>query len=201
LIDFIVSLSVVFFNTAVFCAQDSIFKSKTFDNKNTEIIADKTSFNKKHSEFLAYGNIKIVSKFTNGEMVEALGSFAKYNINTGKGKLWGNGKKISVKYFVNGSLPVIIWAEEMQFDKNSESIKAYGDVFVVTSSGAIHSDNVLFDQKTYGSVFEKDKIRPVAEARYEGIKQFYEANKMIFYDDNNYVKIFMEGDVKGRIEM
>jgi lipopolysaccharide export system protein LptA len=202
LIDFVVSLSVVFFSTMVSCAQDSIFESKTFDNKNTEIIADRTSFDKKHSEFLASGNVKIVSKFTNGERVEASGSFAKYNTNTGKGKLWGKGKKTSVKYFVKGSsMPVIIWAEEMQFDKNGENIKTYGDVFVVTSSGTIRSDNATFDQKTSGAVFKKDKKRPVAEVRYEGRKQFYEANKMIFYDNNDVKKIFMEGDVKGKIEM
>jgi lipopolysaccharide export system protein LptA len=201
LIDFVVSLFIIFFNTVVFCAQDSIFKSKTFDNKNTEIIADKAFFNKKHSEFLASGNVKIVSRFTNDDRVEALGGFVKYNINAGKGKLWGRDKKISIKYFVNGpSMPVIIWAEEIEFDKNGENIKAYGDVFVVTSSGVIHSDSVLFDRKISGSIFEKDKTRPVAEIRYEGTKQLYEANKMIFYD-NNYVKIFMEGDVKGKIEM
>ncbi|MDR1244790.1 MAG: hypothetical protein LBJ98_02290, partial [Endomicrobium sp.] len=201
-IDFVVLLSVVFFSTAVSCAQDSIFESKTFDNKNTEIIADRTSFDKKHSEFLASGNVKIVSKFTNGERVEASGSFAKYNTNTGKGKLWGKGKKTSVKYFVKGSsMPVIIWAEEMQFDKNGENIKTYGDVFVVTSSGTIRSDNATFDQKTSEAVFKKDKKRPVAEVKYEGRKQFYEANKIIFYDNNDVKKIFMEGDVKGKIEM
>jgi len=202
LINFVVSVSVVFFSTAVSCAQDSIFESKTFDNKNTEIIADKTSFDKKHSEFLASGNVKIVSKFTNGERVEASGSFAKYNTNTGKGKLWSRGKKTSVKYFVKGSsTPVIIWAEEMQFDKNGENIEAYGDVFVVTSSGTIRSDNATFDQKTCGAIFKKDKKRPVAEVGYEGRKQLYEANKIIFYDNNDVKKIFMEGEVKGKIEM
>jgi lipopolysaccharide export system protein LptA len=205
LIDFVVSLSVIFFSAAVSCAQDSIFKSKTFDNKNTEIIADKTSFDKKRSEFSASGNVKVVSKFINGKRVEASGSFAKYNTNAGKGKLWGKGEKTSVKYFVKGaSTPVIIWADEMQFDKNGKSIKAYGDVFVVTSSGTISSDNAAFDQKTSSVVFKKDKKRPVAEVKYEGRKQFYEANKIIFYDNDNnndVKKIFMEGDVKGKIEM
>jgi lipopolysaccharide assembly outer membrane protein LptD (OstA) len=202
LIDFVVSLSLVFFSTVVSCDQDSIFKSKTFDNKNTEIIADKTSFDKKHSEFLASGNVKVMSKFTNGESVEVSGSFAKYNTNAGKGKLWGGDKKASVKYFVKGSsTPVIIWAEEMQFDKNVENIKAYGDVFVVTSSCTIRSDTATFDQKTSGAVFKKDKKRPVAEFRYESKKQFYEANKIIFYDNNDVKKIFLEGDVKGKIEM
>jgi lipopolysaccharide assembly outer membrane protein LptD (OstA) len=202
LIDFVVSLSVVFFNVAGACAQDSIFKSKMFDNKKTEIIADKTFFDKKYSEFLASGNVKVVSKFTNGERVEASGNFAKYNINSGKGKLWGRGKKTSVKYFAKGSsMPVIICAEELQFDKSGENIKAYGDVFVVTSSGTIRSDNALFDQRTSVAVFEKDKTRPVAEVRYEGRIQLYEANKMIFYDNNGVKKIFMEGDVKGKVEM
>jgi lipopolysaccharide export system protein LptA len=202
LINFVVSLSV--FSVAVSYAQTSIFKSKTFDNKNTEIIADKTSFDKKHSEFLASGNVKLVSKFTNGKRIEASGSFAKYNTNEGKVKMWSRGKKTSVKYFVNGSSePVIIWAEEMQFDKNAENIKAYGNVFVVTSSGTICSDNAMLDQKTSGAVFKKDKKRPLAEVRYGGRKQLYEADKIIFYDnDNNDVKkILMEGHVKGKIEM
>jgi lipopolysaccharide assembly outer membrane protein LptD (OstA) len=204
LIDFVVSLSVAFFITAISCAQDSIFKSKTFDNKNTEIIADKTSFNKKHSEFLASGNVKIVSKFTSGERVEASGNFAKYNTNAGKVKLWCRDKKTSVKYFVKGSsTPIIIWAEEMQFDKNSENIKAYGDVFVVTSSGTVRSDNATFDQKTSVAVFKKDKKKPIAEVTYKSKKQLYEANKIIFYDTdtNDVKKIFMKGDVKGKIEM
>jgi lipopolysaccharide assembly outer membrane protein LptD (OstA) len=200
LINFVVSLSVVFLSIAVSCAQDSIFKSKTFDNKNTEIIADKTSFDKKHSEFLASGNVKVVSKFKNGDRIEASGRFAKYNTNSGKGKLWG--KNTLVKYFVKGSsTPFIMLAKEIKFDKNGENIKAYGDVFIVTSSGTIRSDNVLFDQKISGAVFEKDKIRPVAEVVSEGRKQLYEANKMIFYDTDDGKKIFMEGNVKGKIEM
>jgi lipopolysaccharide assembly outer membrane protein LptD (OstA) len=200
LIDFVVSLSIVFLSASVSCAQNSIFESKTFDNKNTEIIADKTSFDKKHSEFLASGNVKVASKFKNGEKVEASGSFAKYNTNAGKGKLWG--KNTLVKYFVKGSsTPVMMRAKEIQFDKGKGSVKAYGDVLVVTSLVSIRSDNALFDRKTYGAVFEKDKTRPVAEVTRDGGRQVYEADKIIFYDNKDVKKIFMKGNVKGKIEM
>jgi lipopolysaccharide assembly outer membrane protein LptD (OstA) len=200
LINFIVSLSVVFLSLAVSCAQDSIFKPKTFGNKSTEIIADKTSFDKKRSEFMASGNVKVVSEFKNGDRIEASGRFAKYNINSRKGKLWG--KNTLIKYFVkSSSKPFIIWAKEIKFDKNDKNIKAYGDVFIVTFSTTICSDNALFDQKISGVVLEKDKIRPVAEVVSEGRKQLYEADKMIFYDTSDVKKIFMEGNVKGKIEM
>jgi lipopolysaccharide export system protein LptA len=200
LIDFVVSLSVVFLSVAVSCAQSSLFGTKTFDNRNTEITADKTSFDKKRSEFSASGNVQAVSKLKNGERIEAYGSFAKYNTTTGKGKIWG--KNTLVKYFVKDlPKPVTMRAKEIQFDKGKESVKAYGDVLVVTSSGDIRSDKALFDQKTSGAVFEKDKTRPVAKVMYNGRKQIYEADKIIFYDNKEVKKIFMEGDVKGKIEM
>jgi lipopolysaccharide export system protein LptA len=200
LIDFVVSLAVIFFSLAFSCAQDSIFGSKTFDNKNTEITADKTSFDKKHSEFSASGNVKVVSKLKNDERIEALGNFGQYNTVTGKGKIWG--KDTLVKYFVKGSsTPVMMRAKEIQFDKGEESVKAYGDVLVITSSGTISSDNALFDKKTSGAIFEKDQKRPVADFMCEGRKQVYEADKMILYDSKDVKKIFMEGDVKGKIEM
>jgi lipopolysaccharide export system protein LptA len=75
-----------------------MFETKTFDNKNTEITANETSFDKKKSEFSASGNVRIVSKFKNGDRFEALGRFARYNATTGKGKIWG--KNTLVKYFV-----------------------------------------------------------------------------------------------------
>lgn len=200
LINLAVSLIIIFGGLAFSCAQDSIFGTKTFDNQNTEIIANNASFDKKCSEFLASGNVKIVSKLKSGERIEAFGNSAKYNAKTGKGKIWGKDTKI--KYFGKTSpKPVIIRAKEIQFDGCNESVEAYEDVFVIISSGTIISDNVIFDKKTSGAVFEKDKKRPVADIVYNNRKQTYEADKMIFYDSPDVKKIFMEGSVKGKIEM
>jgi lipopolysaccharide export system protein LptA len=200
LIDLAGALVVILGGLAFSRAQDSIFGTKAFDNQNTEIRADNTSFDKKRSEFMAFGNVRIVSKFKNGERVEAFGNFAKYNTQTEKGKIWGKGTMI--KYFVKTSTrPVIVCAGEIQFDKTNGNIRAYKDVFVKTSSGIITSDNVVFDKKTSEAVFEKGKKRPVADVMYDSRKQTYEADKMIFYDGPGVKKMFMEGSVKGKIEM
>jgi lipopolysaccharide export system protein LptA len=202
LINLEASLIIIFFVLTFSCAhaQDSIFGYKTFDNQNTEIIADNTSFDNKHSEFIALGNIKVISKLKNGDRIEGFGNAAKYNTKTGKGKIWG--KDTMIKYFVKTyPEPVIMHAKEIQFDKGNESIEAYGDVFVITSSGTIISDNIIFDKKTSGAIFEKDKKRPVADIMHDNRKQIYEADKMIFYDSPDVKKIFMEGSVKGKIEM
>jgi lipopolysaccharide assembly outer membrane protein LptD (OstA) len=200
LINLAVSLIIIFCNLAFSCDQDSIFGPKTFDNQNTEIIADNISFDKKHSEFLASVNVKIISKLKSGERIEAFGNSAKYNTKTGKGEI--GGKDTMIKYFTKTSpKPVIIRAKEIQFDKGNESIGAYEDVFVITSSGTIISDNVVFDKKTSMAVFEKDKKRPVADIMYDNRKQIYEADKMILYDSSDVKKIFMEGSVKGKIGM
>jgi lipopolysaccharide export system protein LptA len=188
-------------NANIICAQTvSLFGSETFDAKNIEIKADETSFDKKNSEILASGNVQIVSKFKTGETVKAAGSFAKYSTIGEIGKIWGEGTFI--EYFVkNSSSPVSMRAKEIEFDKNGKNIKANGDVVAESSSGTIRADNASFDQKTLAVVFGKGKTRPVAEFMYNGKKQIYNADKIIFYDNEDAKKVFMEGDVKGKIEM
>jgi lipopolysaccharide export system protein LptA len=201
LINFIVLVGFVLLSANSACAQTiPLFNLGTFDSQNIEIKADETSFDKKNSEISAFGNVQIVLELKNCETVEATGSFAKYNTITGKGKVWG--KSTSIKYSIkNSSSPVTIHAKEIQFDKSSENIKANGDVVVVSSSGTIHSDNALFDKKTSGAIFGKGKTRPVAEFIYKGKKQIYNADRIILYDNEDTKKVFMEGDVKGKIEM
>jgi lipopolysaccharide export system protein LptA len=183
------------------CAQTiPLFGSGTFDSQNIEIKADETSFDKKNSEILASGNVQIVSKLKNGETVKVTGSSAIYSTITGGGKIWG--ANTSIEYSIkNSSSPVTMYAKEIQFDKSSENIKANGDVIVVSSSGTIRSDNALFDKKTSGAIFGKGKTRPVAEFTYKGKKQVYNADRIILYDNEDAKKVFMEGDVKGKIEM
>jgi lipopolysaccharide export system protein LptA len=200
LIDFIVLVGAVFLSADISCAQYSIFGAETFDSKNIEIKADETSFDKKNSGILASGNVQIVLKLKNGETVVVEGSFAKYSTITENGKIWG--KNTGIKYYAKGSSsPVIMRAKEIQFDKSGENIKAYHDVVVESSSGTIRADNALFYQKTSGATFEKDKTRPVASFMYDGKKQVYTADKMIFYYSKDARKVLMEGDVKGTIEM
>jgi lipopolysaccharide export system protein LptA len=200
LIDFIVIAITIFLSADISCAQYSIFNAETFDSKNIEIKADETSFDKKNSEILAYGNVQIVLKLKTGETVIAKGSFAKYNTISEGGEIWGEGT--SIKYYVKGSsIPITMHAKKIQFDKNEVSIKAHSDVVVETSSGSIRSDNALFDQKTFSAIFKKDKKRPVAEFWNEDQNQTYTADKITFFNNNDNKKIFMEGDVKGKIKM
>jgi lipopolysaccharide export system protein LptA len=204
-VEFVVSLSVVFLISIISCAYGSIFETKTFDNENTKITARKTSFDKKKSEILYFGNVQIISKFKSGERVEAFGNFAKYNTITGRGKICGKGTFVKYFYFPENSsvlVMVVIYAQEVQFDEVEEIIKAFGDVVVINSSGVIHSDNVIFSKKTSRAVFEKDKKRPNINIVYNNRKQFYESDKIIFYDKKKDArKVFMKGSVKGKIEM
>ncbi|MCL2485632.1 MAG: hypothetical protein FWF00_06160 [Endomicrobia bacterium] len=174
-------------------------RSKAVNDKNT-VTADKMTYIRKDSVLTAAGNVKIFSKTDDGEPVEAYGSYAKYNIETGQGKVWG--AKTSIKYYLKTSTaPFILKAHEIILNGNKETITAYKNVEVITSSGVIYSDNALFEKKNEAVYFNKDNKRPSADVHYDGRKGFYEADKMTFYNSDDNKKIVMSGSVAAKIEM
>ncbi|MDR1696446.1 MAG: hypothetical protein LBR69_07480 [Endomicrobium sp.] len=173
--------------------------SKAVNGKNT-VTADKLTYDKKDSVLSASGNVRIFSKTEEDEPVEAAGPYAEYNIETGEGKLWGD--KTNVKYFMKtSSAPLVLNAMEIELNRNLETIDAYKNVEVITSSGVIYSDNALFEKKNEAVYFNKDKKRPVADVSYDGRKGLYEADKMTFYNSDKSKKIIMTGSVEAKIEM
>ena len=169
-------------------------------NKKNIIEADKLTYDKKRSMVTAEGNVKLFSKTDAGEPVTASGDFAEYYIDTAKGKLWG--PKSDMHYYMKDSAsPLVLYAENINLDKNVETLSAYDNVEVVTTSGTIYSDNAVFDKKTLSVVMVKDKKRPIADVLYDGRKGLYEADKMTFFNADDKKKIVMTGDVTAKIQM
>jgi lipopolysaccharide assembly outer membrane protein LptD (OstA) len=177
----------------------SLGNSKAFNNGNV-ITADKMTYDKKKSDVLAKGNVKLVLKNQKGEPIEARGSFAEYNMNSQSGKIWGNNALI--KYFVeNSTTPYVLHAKEIDIDRKNQTLRAYNNVEVITSSGTIYSDNGVFDKNSLNVVFKKDRKRPIADIYYDGKNGRYEADEMVFYNGDNNKKIVMHGSVTGKIEI
>jgi lipopolysaccharide assembly outer membrane protein LptD (OstA) len=173
--------------------------SKAVNGRNT-IEAHKMTYDKKKEFVDASGNVKLFSKTDEGEPIKAYGEFASYDLKSEKGKLWG--KKTFVEYFMKDSKsPLLLNAKEVELDKNLETLSAYKDVEIITTSGTIVSDNAVFDKKSSSIVTVKDEKRPVADVYYDGRKGLYEADKMIFYNSDKNKKIVMNGSVTGKIEM
>jgi lipopolysaccharide assembly outer membrane protein LptD (OstA) len=165
--------------------------------------ASKMIYDKKKSILSAFDNVMLLSKMQNGKRFEIYGNSAHYYINDKKGKFWGD--NTVAKYFLqNSSLsstpPIILHAQEIYIDRNLETLNAYNDVIIETSSGTVYSDNAVFNGKTLDAIFQKCKKRPIACISYDG-KGFYEADEMIFNIADDNKKIIMSGTVAGKIEM
>ncbi len=173
--------------------------SKAVNGKNT-IKADKMTYVKKDNIVFAEGKVKLFSKTDEDEPLEAYGNFAKYDANTEKGKLWGSNAKIKY-YMKSSSSPLVLKAQEVYIDRHLETLSAYKDVEVITSSGSIFSDNAVYDKKTESVTMKKDIKRPLADVNYDGRNGIYEADTMIFCNSEKNKKIIMNGEVKGTVEM
>ncbi|MCA6071408.1 MAG: hypothetical protein LE168_03350 [Endomicrobium sp.] len=169
-------------------------------NDTSAMAADEMSYDKQSSELFATGNVRLVSRTQKGEPFEAYGNFAKYDMNTRKGKIWGD--YTVIRYYVNNSAtPLVMCAKEVYIDRETQTLDGYKDVEVVTSSGTIYADNGSFDSTTLGMTFKKDEKRPIANVNCDGRKGLYEADKIIFYDSEGNKRIIMNGSVVGKIEM
>ncbi|MCA6071949.1 MAG: hypothetical protein LE178_00110 [Endomicrobium sp.] len=169
-------------------------------NDTSKIAADEVSYDKQNSEIFATGNVRLVSKTQKGEPFEAYGNFAKYDMNVQKGKIWGD--YTVTRYYVNNSTtPLVMHAKEVYIDRKTQTLDAYKEVEVVTSSGTIYADNGSFDSTTLGMIFKEDEKRPMADVNYDGRKGLYEADEMIFYNSEGNKRIVMNGSVVGKIEM
>jgi lipopolysaccharide export system protein LptA len=157
------------------------------------------TYNKKDSFVSAYGNVRLYSKTDDGEPLQARGDFADYSLSLQRGKLWG--KKTNLKYFPKDRDKLELNAKEVSIDKNLETLSAYKDVEIITSSGTIYSDNAVFDKKTSSLKAVKENKRPLADVIYDGRKGRYTADEMIFYNSKDDKKIEMKGRVKGKIQM
>jgi lipopolysaccharide assembly outer membrane protein LptD (OstA) len=164
--------------------------------------ASKMIYDKKNSFLSAFDDVTLLSKMQNGERFEVYGKFAHYYINAKKGKFWGD--NTVAKYFARDSssiLPIILRAQKIYIDRNLETLNAYDDVIIETSSGTVYSDNAIFNGKTLSAVFQKHIKRPIVHVSYGDRKEFYEADEMIFNIAENNKKIIMNGGVTGKIEM
>ncbi|MCL1972778.1 MAG: hypothetical protein FWG57_07320 [Endomicrobia bacterium] len=169
-------------------------------NKKNIIEADTMIYDKIKELVDASGNVKLFSKTDEGEPVKAYGDFASYNMKEEKGRLWG--EKTFVEYFMKDSeKPLMLYAQEIDLDKNLEKLYAHKNVEIITTSGTIVSDNAVFDKKTYSVVMVKDEKRPVADVYYDNRRGLYEADTMTFYNADDKKKIIMTGQVTGKIEM
>lgn len=175
--------------------------SKATNDKGA-IVADEMSYDKQNSKFFATGNVRLVSKTQKGEPFEAYGNFAKYDMNTQKGKIWGD--YAVIKYYVSNSTdPFVLHAKEIYVVGKTQIFNAYENVGVVTSAGTVYADNGFFDGATLEMTFKKDKKRPIANVIFGSGKGLYEADEMIFYNYNSEdnKRIVMNGSVVGKIEM
>jgi lipopolysaccharide assembly outer membrane protein LptD (OstA) len=169
-------------------------------NDNNVITSDKMTYDKKKSNILAKGKVKLLLKNQKGEPIESYGDSAEYNVTSQSGKIFGD--SASIKYFAeNSTAPYVLHAKEINIDRKNRTLKAYNDVEVITSYGTIYSDNGVFDEGNFKVTFKKDKKRPIADVCYDGKTGHFEADKMVFCnkDDNN--KITMKGSVTVKIKM
>jgi lipopolysaccharide assembly outer membrane protein LptD (OstA) len=163
--------------------------------------ASKMIYDKKKSILSAFDNVMLLSKMQNGERFEMCGNSAHYYVNDKKGKFWGD--NTVAKYFVQNSSStpsITLYAQEIYIDRNLETLNAFDDVTIETSSGIVCSDNAIFNGKTLNAIFRKCKKRPTVCVSYDK-KGFYEADEMIFNIAGDNKKIIMNGTVVGKIQM
>ncbi len=166
--------------------------------------ASKMIYAKKNSILSGFGNVILQSKMQNGKRFEVCGNSAHYYINDKKGEFWGD--NTAARYFVQNSSSsptpsIILHAQKICIDRNLETLNAYDDVTIETSSETVYSDNVVFNGKTLNAIFQKCKKRPIVSVSYDDRKGFYEADEMIFNIADDNKKIIMNGTVTGKIEI
>lgn len=176
--------------------------SKAVNGKNV-ITSDTMIYNKKKSLLEAVGGVKLTSLVNDGEPLKAFGNFAEYNIDSEKGKLWG--ANTNVQYFVKDSTaPIVLKAGEIYFNGGLETLSAFKDVEIITSSGTITGDKAVYDKKSESITVDKSTAgakRPAADVYYDGRKGFYQADQMVLYHSTESRRIIMTGNVTGTIEM
>jgi hypothetical protein len=172
--------------------------SKVVKNANV-ITANMLVYEKKRSIIFAFGNVKLVLKTPDNNLIEAYCGFGKYCINDESGSLWDSDSVI-VKYFIhNLTSPIILHAHKIYVNKKQKVLRAYDDVEVATSFGTVFSDNAIFDEEMFNVVFRKDRKRPTADVLYGERKMFCEADEIFFCNFSNKRKIVMSGFVVGKI--
>lgn len=92
-----------------------------------------------------------------------------------------------------------ITSKRMVYDKPSETITAYDNVIVTTSTGTVTGDNLVLERNSKKAYMTKDKVRPVADMKDEDKTALYEADSITFYQEGGTNKILMEGEVKGKV--
>jgi lipopolysaccharide assembly outer membrane protein LptD (OstA) len=123
--------------------------SKAFNNNNI-VNADKITYDKIHANLLAFGNVQLYVKGESKESFEAYGNFAQYNMNSQKGKIWG--EYVLIKYFTNNSTtPYILYGEEIYIDTKARILTA----------------------------LKKNEKRPVANVYFDSKKCLYEADEVV----------------------
>jgi lipopolysaccharide assembly outer membrane protein LptD (OstA) len=173
--------------------------SKVVENGNV-IMADTLVYDKKRAIIFGFGNIKLLLKTLDNDLIEAYCEFCKYCINNESGSLWDGSNSVILKYFVhNLTSPIILHAHKIHVDLKQKVLNAYDDVEVITSFGTVFSDNVVFDKEMFNVVFRKDRKRPTANVLCGEKKMFCEADEIFLCNFSNKRKIIMSGFVIGKI--
>jgi lipopolysaccharide assembly outer membrane protein LptD (OstA) len=169
---------------------------------NTNIItSDEMTYNTKDSILLAYGNVKMISKISNDELLECYGTSVKYNVNNKNISFRGYNAMIKYSAMKLFKSPLVLNAREINVDINHKVLTAYDSVEAITPFGKIYSDKAIFDKKASEVIFKKCGKRPLANVFYNGQKGTYKADEIIFYNSDNNKKIIMNGFVVGEVEM
>ncbi|MDR1926917.1 MAG: hypothetical protein LBQ13_04575 [Endomicrobium sp.] len=143
--------------------------SKATNNTDT-ITACKMSYDTAKSVLFASGSVKLFSKTEKGKFFKTYGNFVEYNMDSQKGKIFGD-YAIIEHYAHNVTSPLILSAKEIYIDIKEQTLSAY----------------------------KKGEKRPVVKVDNAGRKELYEADEIILYNSYDK-KIVMNGSVVVKIE-
>lgn len=166
--------------------------------ENNTVVADKMIYYKDKEYVDAMGNIKFSTKNDDGSVVNAYSQKAYYNIKDYSGKLWDGNPK--VEYITKDSKDkVFLYAQEIELNKDFESVVAKDNVRIVSSSGTITSDNAYLNKENKSLLMKKDKNRPTIDVQQEDKEAHFKADELLLLYEQKTIQL--NDNVEGKIKI
>ena len=137
------------------------------------------------------------AKTEKGEPLNAQAQNMQYYMEKQSGALWG-GRPI-VSYHMTGSTqPAVLTADRVEFDRQVQEVRAYGDVSVVTSSVTALGAFARLDEQNHMIWLDGEQAQPKLIADDKGKTHTFVADHITVWMDRR--RIQLEGRVYGTIQ-